>query len=147
MRHEHGAERDLLQQPGQPALGVQPDDHAAERGHLPGDPQPRDQQQHPGYCVQVRIEFETMTLTDPDEKGSCKTEYVQVGVSFVDYCLHLWWLLQVTGGVTGTSVPTLCGSLAGQHLIYTPITNFPARLSVVTDQAAAGAARSAGHWL
>ena len=83
MRHEHGAERDVLQQPGQPALGVQPDDHAAERGHLPGDPQPRDQQQHPGYCVQVRIEFETMTLTDPDEKGSCKTEYVQVGSSII----------------------------------------------------------------
>ena len=61
-----------------------------------------------------------MELVDPDDKGACKEEYVQV-----------------TGGVTGTTVPTLCGSLDGQHVIYTPITNFPARLSVVlsTDTA------------
>lgn len=53
---------------------------------------------------------------DPDEDGKCKSEYVQL-----------------TGGVTGTSIPTLCGTLEGQHVIYTPITNFPARLSVVLD--------------
>ena len=44
--------------------------------------------------------------------------------------------MQVTGGVTGAAVPTLCGSLDDQHLIYTPITNFPARLSIVTDNSA-----------
>ena len=64
--------------------------------------------------MQVRVEFESLSLVEPDEKGLCTTEYVQV-----------------TGGVTGTSVPTLCGTLDGQHVIYTPITNFPARLSVV----------------
>lgn len=42
----------------------------------------------------------------------------------------------MTGGVSGTSLPTLCGTLAGQHIIYTPFPNFPARLSVVTDQRA-----------
>ena len=62
------------------------------------------------------MELESLSLTDPDVDGKCKSEYVQV-----------------TGGVTGTSIPTLCGTLDGQHVIYTPITNFPARLSVVLD--------------
>lgn len=52
-------------------------------------------------------------------------------------------LLQVTGGVTGTSVPTLCGNLDNQHVIYTPITNFPARLSIVTDQTSSSTSTSA----
>ena len=52
-------------------------------------------------------------------------------------------MLQVTGGVTGTSVPTLCGNLDNQHVIYTPITNFPARLSIVTDQSTTSSATSA----
>ena len=30
-------------------------------------------------------------------------------------------------------VPTICGANSGQHLIYTAIPNFPARLSVVVD--------------
>ena len=68
---------------------------------------------------QVRVEFESLSLMDPDEDGKCKSEYVQL-----------------TGGVTGTSIPTLCGALDGQHVIYTPITNFPARLSIVTDNSA-----------
>ena len=42
--------------------------------------------------------------------------------------------VQVTGGVSGSSLPTLCGTLDAQHIIYTPFPNFPARLSVVTDQ-------------
>ena len=62
------------------------------------------------------MEFESLSLADPDVDGKCKIEYVQV-----------------TGGVTGTSIPTLCGTLTGQHFIYTPITDFPARLSVVLD--------------
>ena len=62
------------------------------------------------------MEFESLVLRDPDADGRCKSEYVQL-----------------TGGVTGTSIPTLCGTLDGQHVIYTPITNFPARLSVVLD--------------
>ena len=64
----------------------------------------------------MRVEFESLSLIDPDMDGKCKSEYVQL-----------------TGGVTGTSIPTLCGTLDGQHVIYTPITNFPARLSVVLD--------------
>ena len=62
------------------------------------------------------MEFESLSVSDPDKDGKCTIEYVQV-----------------TGGVTGTSIPTLCGTLSGQHVIYTPITNFPARLSVVLD--------------
>ena len=43
-------------------------------------------------------------------------------------------ILEVTGGVSGSSLPTLCGTLDSQHIIYTPFSNFPARLSIVTDQ-------------
>ena len=43
-------------------------------------------------------------------------------------------ILQVTGGVSGSSLPTLCGTLDSQHIIYTPFNDFPARLSIVTDQ-------------
>ena len=53
--------------------------------------------------------------------------------------------VQVTGGVSGTSLPTLCGSLDAQHMIYTPFPNFPARLSVVTDQRA-GSSSSVTAW-
>ena len=42
--------------------------------------------------------------------------------------------LQVTGGVANSGqVPTLCGTLTGQHIIYSAIPSFPARLSVVVD--------------
>ena len=42
--------------------------------------------------------------------------------------------MKVTGGVADSgNIPTLCGSNAGQHLIYSAIPNFPARLSVVVD--------------
>ena len=42
--------------------------------------------------------------------------------------------MQVTGGVANSGgVPTLCGTNSGQHLIYSAIPNFPARLSVVVD--------------
>ena len=36
--------------------------------------------------------------------------------------------------MSGSSLPTLCGTLDSQHIIYTPFSNFPARLSIVTDQ-------------
>ena len=43
-------------------------------------------------------------------------------------------MMQVTGGVANSGgVPTLCGTNSGQHLIYSAIPNFPARLSVVVD--------------
>jgi hypothetical protein len=43
-------------------------------------------------------------------------------------------LFQVTGGVANSGkVPTLCGTLSGQHIIYSAIPSFPARLSVVVD--------------
>ena len=42
--------------------------------------------------------------------------------------------MQVTGGVANSGgVPTICGANSGQHLIYSAIPNFPARLSVVVD--------------
>ena len=40
----------------------------------------------------------------------------------------------MTGGVSQSGkVPTICGSNSGQHIIYSAISNFPARLSVVVD--------------
>ena len=39
----------------------------------------------------------------------------------------------MVGGVSGSSLPTLCGTLNDQHIIYTPFSNFPARLSIVTQ--------------
>ena len=40
----------------------------------------------------------------------------------------------MTGGVANSGqVPTLCGTLTGQHIIYSAIPSFPARLSVVVD--------------
>ena len=48
---------------------------------------------------------------------------------------------QVTGGVSGANIPTLCGSLDGQHVIYSAIPNFPARLSVVADTQLTGVNR------
>ena len=38
----------------------------------------------------------------------------------------------MTGSVSGQGVPKLCGSLSGQHVIYTPVTNIPSKLSVMT---------------
>ena len=38
----------------------------------------------------------------------------------------------MTGSVSGKGVPRLCGSLSGQHVIYTPVTNIPSKLSVMT---------------
>ena len=35
--------------------------------------------------------------------------------------------------MSGSSLPTLCGTLDNQHVIYTPFSNFPARLSIVTE--------------
>jgi len=63
---------------------------------------------------QVRLNFEEVELLDPDSTGACRTDY-----------------MHVTGGVSQT-LPTLCGSLTGQHIIYSAIPNFPARLSIVT---------------
>lgn len=65
---------------------------------------------------QVRLDFEKLQLNDPDVTGACKSDY-----------------LQVTGGVSGANIPTMCGTLDGQHVIYSAIPNFPARLSVVVD--------------
>jgi len=73
---------------------------------------------------QVRLNFEKLQLRDPDETGACKSDY-----------------LQVTGGVSGSNIPTLCGNLAGQHVVYSAIPNFPARLSVVVDTQMAGVDR------
>ena len=40
----------------------------------------------------------------------------------------------MTGGVANSGgAPTICGTNHGQHLIYSAIPNFPARLSVVVD--------------
>jgi hypothetical protein len=50
------------------------------------------------------------------------------------FCLFPMVLFQVTGGVANSGkVPTLCGTLTGQHIIYSAIPSFPARLSVVVD--------------
>merc|ERR1739836_61501 len=48
--------------------------------------------------------------------------------------MMMMMMMQVTGGVANSGgVPTLCGTNSGQHLIYSAIPNFPARLSVVVD--------------
>ena len=64
---------------------------------------------------QIKLELENFVLADPDISGVCRTDY-----------------MQVTGGVAN-QVPTICGSNSGQHLIYSAIPNFPARLSIVVD--------------
>lgn len=81
------------------------------------------------------MNFESLTLQDPDNNGDCKTEYVQVGqIDILDFFTTCAFdRLQVTGGVSGASLPTLCGTLDNQHMIYTPFSNFPARLSIVTE--------------
>jgi len=74
---------------------------------------------------QVRLDLESFTLVDPDETGNCRTDY-----------------MQVTGGVANSrKMPTLCGTNTGQHLIYTAIPNFPARLSIVVDTQVTGTPR------
>jgi len=64
---------------------------------------------------QVRLNFQELELLDPDSTGRCMTDYIQI-----------------TGGVSQSSLPSLCGTLTGQHVIYSAIPNFPARLSIVT---------------
>ena len=71
---------------------------------------------HDNIC-QIRLDLESFVLADPDISGVCRTDY-----------------MQVTGGVANSGgIPTVCGSNTGQHLIYSAIPNFPARLSVVVD--------------
>ena len=71
---------------------------------------------HDNIC-QIRLDLENFVLADPDISGVCRTDY-----------------MQVTGGVANSGgIPTICGSNSGQHLIYSAIPNFPARLSVVVD--------------
>ena len=71
---------------------------------------------HDNIC-QIRLDLESFVLADPDISGVCRTDY-----------------MQVTGGVANSGgIPTVCGSNSGQHLIYSAIPNFPARLSVVVD--------------
>jgi len=76
---------------------------------------------------QVRLEIENLQLADPDANGKCVEEY-----------------LQVTGGVGNSGkIPVICGTNNGQHIIYTAIPNFPARLSIVVDAMnTAGTART-----
>ena len=46
--------------------------------------------------------------------------------------INLYVLVQVTGGVAdGGQIPTICGQNSGQHIIYSAIPSFPARLSFV----------------
>jgi len=71
---------------------------------------------HDNIC-QIRLDLEEFVLAEPDISGVCRTDY-----------------MQVTGGVANSGgIPTVCGSNSGQHLIYSAIPNFPARLSVVVD--------------
>lgn len=71
---------------------------------------------HDNIC-QIRLDLENFMLADPDISGVCRTDY-----------------MQVTGGVANSGgIPTICGDNSGQHLIYSAIPNFPARLSVVVD--------------
>ncbi|XP_023329143.1 uncharacterized protein LOC111701897 [Eurytemora carolleeae] len=66
---------------------------------------------------QVRLNFLTLNLEDPDISGFCRNDY-----------------LQVTGGVSQSGkIPTICGSNNGQHVIYSSVANFPARLSIVVN--------------
>ena len=90
-------------------------------------------------CLQVRLNFEKLQLRDPDATGACKSDYLQVLFMLVNFYITL--ILKVTGGVSGSNIPTLCGNLAGQHVIYSAIPNFPARLSVVVDTQMAGVNR------
>lgn len=63
---------------------------------------------------QVRIDFEDLTLMEPDGTGSCDDEYVQVEPGTL-------------------KVPKLCGNLDGQHVIFSLSAGVPATLSVVLD--------------
>ena len=66
-------------------------------------------------------------------------EFVEASVSFKFRFLfndERWSHIkfQVTGaGVDGPDVPRLCGELSGQHIIYTPMRNKIAKLSIATD--------------
>ena len=74
--------------------------------------------------------MEQLVLADPDISGVCRTDYLQVMMIM----MMMMMMMQVTGGVANSGgVPTLCGTNSGQHLIYSAIPNFPARLSVVVD--------------
>ena len=43
-------------------------------------------------------------------------------------------ILQLSGGISNSGqMPTICGANNGQHVIYSAIPSFPARLSVVVD--------------
>ena len=83
---------------------------------------------------QVRLEIENLQLADPDANGKCVEEYLQVReCGFLMPC-YLFLQIQVTGGVGNSGkIPVICGTNNGQHIIYTAIPNFPARLSIVVD--------------
>ena len=78
--------------------------------------------------------MEQLVLADPDISGVCRTDYLQVMMMMMTMMMMMMMMMQVTGGVANSGgVPTLCGTNSGQHLIYSAIPNFPARLSVVVD--------------
>ena len=89
--------------------------------------------------------MEQLVLADPDISGVCRTDYLQVMMMMMMMMMMMimmmmiimmmmMMMMQVTGGVANSGgVPTLCGTNSGQHLIYSAIPNFPARLSVVVD--------------
>ena len=87
--------------------------------------------------------MEQLVLADPDISGVCRTDYLQVMmmimmmmmmIIMMMIMMMMIMMMQVTGGVANSGgVPTLCGTNSGQHLIYSAIPNFPARLSVVVD--------------
>ena len=74
---------------------------------------------------QVRLNFEEVELLDPDSTGACRTDYMHVtgGVSQVPICPISF----LFSSFLHQTLPTLCGSLTGQHIIYSAIPNFPAR--------------------
>jgi len=75
---------------------------------------------------QVRLDFEELVLMDPDETGNCRVDY-----------------LQLSGGISNSGqMPTICGTNNGQHVIYSAIPSFPARLSVVVDTMMTAVTRS-----
>ncbi|XP_023335615.1 uncharacterized protein LOC111706897 [Eurytemora carolleeae] len=81
---------------------------------------------------QVRLDLEELVLMDPDESGNCRIDY-----------------LQLSGGISNSGqMPTICGTNSGQHLIYTAIPSFPARLSIVVDNqvAISGGAGLTRRW-
>ena len=48
--------------------------------------------------------------------------------------IFIVYFCQLSGGISNSGqMPTICGTNNGQHVIYSAIPSFPARLSVVVD--------------